>query len=70
MGIWKRLKRLWRLSNTEGFIAEHKFYGGSTELELEIQRDKPFGQALIVPDEPLDIFPSETNEEEPHDKTS
>lgn len=31
---------------------------------------KPIGPATVVQDDPIDLFPPENNEEEPHDKTS
>jgi len=74
MGFWQRLWGLFTPPDDvkiqpvvektgEQVIAEHVFGKNVTV-------GKPIGQATIVPDDQVDIFPSETNEEEPHDKTS
>jgi len=64
MSVLSQLKRLWELGNYE--IQED----ASTNEPVLVRVDrKPKGMATVVPDDPIDLFPPENNEKEPHDNT-
>lgn len=64
MSVLSQLKRLWELGNYE--IQEDAMTNEPVLVRVD---RKPKGMATIVPDDPIDLFPPETNIEENHDST-
>ena len=60
MSLFSRLKKLWALSDKDA--QTHMVYYGANE-KFDVVQDKPVGMATVVQDDPLDLFPSESLED-------
>lgn len=73
MGIVSRLKRLWALSDEQLIAPEPVVLREDIPYSVDADEDtgflpiaagKPIGAATVVPDDPLDIFPSDDEPEQ------